>query len=80
MAGNFRGVLIVIIVVDLQSQNFHPRKINAYIINEGRGQKHHGSAANFLSNNHYCHPIDGIFVTNIILSHAICLSFFTEMA
>ncbi len=51
MAGNFRGVLIfVIFVVDLQSRNFPPPKINAhrYIymrIDEGRDQKHRGSAA-----------------------------------
>ena len=31
MAGNFRGVLIfVIFVVDVQSRNFPPTKINAY--------------------------------------------------
>ena len=31
MAGNFRGVLIfVIFVVDLESRNFPPTKINAY--------------------------------------------------
>ena len=48
MAGNFCGVLIfVIFVVDLQSRKFPPPKINDYryaSIDEGRGQKHHGSA------------------------------------
>ena len=48
MAGNFRGVLIfVIFVVDLQSRKFPPPKINDYryaSIDEGHGQKHHGSA------------------------------------
>jgi hypothetical protein len=32
-------------------------------------------------NNGYCHPADGIFVTNIniVLSHAICPSFYVEV-
>ena len=51
MAGNFRGVLIfVIFVVDLESRNFPPTKINAYgdmrVHYDGRGHKHRGSAAN----------------------------------
>jgi hypothetical protein len=57
-------------------------KINAYryvSIDEGRGQKHRGSAATcslcLASNNRYCHPADGVFDTNILLSHAICPSF-----
>jgi hypothetical protein len=33
-----------------------------------------------VSNNRYCHPADGVFVTNIVLSHAICPSFFAEDA
>jgi hypothetical protein len=33
-----------------------------------------------VSNNRYYHPADGMFVTNIVLSHAICLNFFAEMA
>ena len=34
MAGSFRGVLIfVIFVVDLESRNFPPTKINAYVDN-----------------------------------------------
>jgi hypothetical protein len=49
MAGNFRGVpIFVILVVDLQSRNFPPLKINAHRylrIDEGRGQKHRGSEA-----------------------------------
>ncbi len=49
MAGNFRGVpIFVIFVVDLQSRNFPPPKINAHRymhIDEGHGQKHHGSVA-----------------------------------
>jgi hypothetical protein len=81
MVGNFNGVLIF--VVDLQSQKFPPMKINAYSIYKGRGQKHCGSAANFFStseqlNNRYCHPADG--VRNIVLSHAVCPSFFTDVA
>ena len=28
--------------------------------------------------NHYCHPADGVFITNIVLSHAICPSFFAD--
>jgi hypothetical protein len=70
MASNFHGVLIfVIFVVDLQSRKFPPTKINAYLIYERRGQKHlhHYST--------YCHPVDGVFVTNIVLSHTICPNF-----
>jgi hypothetical protein len=33
-----------------------------------------------VSNNHYYHPADGVFVTNTVLSHAICPSFFAEVA
>jgi hypothetical protein len=46
------------------------------LIYEGRGQKHRGSAANFLSNDRYCHLVDGIFVTNYCsISGAICPNF-----
>jgi hypothetical protein len=85
MAGNFRGMLIF--VVDLQSRKFPPPKLNDYryvSIEEGRGQKHRGSAATrssvLASNNRYCHPADGVFDANIVPSHAICLNLFAVVA
>jgi hypothetical protein len=33
-----------------------------------------------VSNNRYCHPADGVFVTNTVLSHAVCPNFFAEVA
>jgi hypothetical protein len=69
MVGNFHGVLL-------------PTEINIYryvSIDKGRDQKHCGSAATcslcLASNDQYCHPADGVFDTNILLSHAICPSF-----
>ncbi len=55
-------------------------KINGYrymytSIGEGRGSKHRGSTATsslcLASNNCCCHPADGVFNTNILLSHAL---------
>ena len=54
MAGNFRGVLILVIVmIDLAVMKFsHPRKLMPTVIwyyaspCDGRGHKHRGSAAN----------------------------------
>jgi hypothetical protein len=59
-----------------QSRKFPPTKINAYryvSIDEGRGQKRRGSAA--CVNNRYYHPADGVFDTNILLSHDISPTF-----
>jgi hypothetical protein len=33
-----------------------------------------------VSNNRYCHPADGVFITNIVLSRAVRPSFFAEVA
>jgi hypothetical protein len=33
-----------------------------------------------VSNNRYGHQADGVFVTNIVLSHAVCPSFFAKVA
>ena len=82
MVGNFRGVLIfVIFVVDLAVTNFstHENKFLRWygimrVHDDGRGHKHHGSAANTFQ---YWQAIvataDSVFDTNILLSHAICL-------
>jgi hypothetical protein len=32
------------------------------------------------SNNRNCHPTDGVFNANILLSHAICEGLFAEVA
>jgi hypothetical protein len=34
----------------------------------------------FHFSNRYCHPADGVFETNILQFHAICPSFFAEVA
>jgi hypothetical protein len=50
MPDNFRGVpIFIIFVVDWQSRNFPPTKINVYSsMDEGRGQKRRGSAATYM--------------------------------
>jgi hypothetical protein len=85
MTGKFHGVLIfVIFVVDLPVKKIstHENECLQYI--RGAWPKHRVNTANFfsalVSNNRYCHPADGIFITNIILSHAVCQSFFEEVA
>ena len=80
MAGNFRGVVIfVIFVVDLAVMKFsHPQKLMPTVICESMMM---GMATNIMaarpvlaSNSNRCHPADGVFDTNILLSHAICSS------
>jgi hypothetical protein len=84
MAGNFRGVLIfVIFVVDLQSRNFHPRKLMPNVYTRGVAKNIVEARPTFsllVSNNRYCHPVDGVFITNIGLSHAVCPNFFAKVA
>ena len=73
MADNFRGMpIFVIFVVDLQSRNFPPPKINTHRymrIGEGCGQKHRSAATYSLlaSNSHYCHPADGVFTLMLFI-------------
>ncbi len=53
------------------------------IVSEEHSQKICESASNlfqFDSDNCYCHPADGVFVTNIIQSHVIHPSLFAEVA
>ena len=85
MAGNFRGVLISLFSwLTWQSRNFPPTKINAYgdmVLCESMMM---GVATNIVavwltlssmaSNSSHCHPADSVFDTNILLSHAICVS------
>ena len=53
-------------------------------IDEGRGQKTLWKRSHLFpvlaSNNHYCHPVAGVFETSILQSHAICPNFFAEVA
>jgi hypothetical protein len=70
-------LILVIFVVDLAVMKISTHEnYSAYryvSIDEGRGQKHGGSVATcslcLASNNRYGHPADGIFDTNILLSH-----------
>jgi hypothetical protein len=87
MAGNFRGVLIfVIFVVDCSHENFHPRKLMPTVYTRGMTKNIVEARTTFsvlhvvIGNNRYCHPADGVFVTNIVLSHTVCPSFFAEVA
>jgi hypothetical protein len=80
-------VWLVSLVVDLQSRNFLPPKINDYRYVKYRwgawpktSWKCSHPFSVLASNNRYCHPANGVFNANIVPSHAICLSVFAEVA
>jgi hypothetical protein len=66
-----------------QSRKFPPTKINAYSIQGMRPKtswKHVQPFFSISKQQLLLSSADGVFITNIILSHAICPSFFAEVA
>jgi hypothetical protein len=73
LGGNTASTATVIPVINTVCEWIDPTKT------ERRGQKHHGSLANYshavlTSNDRYCHQADGVFDYYILLASAICPS------
>jgi hypothetical protein len=80
MVGNFCGVLIFVIWFAVTKISTHENKCLPYLQGVWPNSVEAWPTFSVLvNNNRYYHPVDGVFVTNIVLSHASCPRLFEEV-